>query len=92
MPIEKGNGKVSYKVDLSEELDKLGITGNKRKQAAQAAGEVALGGILEATSQEVSPVNRMRGFPALQKEYKEFKRKKGKGQVKVFWSYFTGSL
>ena len=77
MPIEKG--KISYKVDLSEELDKLGITGNKRKEAAQAAGEVALGGILEATEQEISPVNRMRGFPSLAKEYKKFKRKKGKG-------------
>tara|TARA_Y100000593_G_scaffold76291_1_gene140972 strand:- start:88 stop:564 length:477 start_codon:yes stop_codon:yes gene_type:complete len=77
MPIKKG--KMSFKVDLTSELDDLGISGNKRKQAAQAAGEVALGGILEATSQEVSPVNRMRGFPALQKDYKKFKRKKGKG-------------
>ena len=77
MPI--GKNKISYKVDLTEELDELGITGNKRKQAAQAAGEVALGGILEATEQEISPVNRMRVFPALAKEYKKFKRKKVKG-------------
>ena len=78
MPIEK-NGKMSYTVNLTEELDDLGITGNKRKQAAQAAGEVALGGILEATEQEISPVNRMRGFPGLKEEYKKSKRKKGKG-------------
>ena len=77
MPIEKN--KISYTVNLSKELDELEITGNLRKKAAQAAGEVALSSILEATEQETSPVSRMRGFKALSDTYKKFKRKKGKG-------------
>ena len=77
MPIEKN--KISYKVDLSEELDKLGVTGNKRKKATEAAGEVALSAILAATAEEMSPVNKMHGFKGLSEQYRKFKRKKGKG-------------
>ena len=78
MPIKKN--KISYTVDLTEELDELGITGNKRKQAAEAAGNAALSFILEYTESEQSPVkNKPKGFQELSAEYKKFKRKKGKG-------------
>ena len=70
---------MSYTVHLTEELDELNITGNKRKQATQAAGEVALSAILDATAEEMSPVNRMHGFKGLSEQYRKFKRKKGKG-------------
>ena len=78
MPIKKSE--ISYKVDLSKEMKEKGVTGvENRTKAAEAAGEVALSGIYEAVSQEMSPVNRMRGFKGLSEEYKKFKRKQGKG-------------
>ena len=78
MPIKKD--KISFKVNLTEELDKREITGNKRKQAAEAAGNTALSFILEYTESEQSPVKQKpKGFKELSKEYKKFKRKKGKG-------------
>ena len=78
MPIKKNL--ISYTVDLTEELDELNITGNKRKQAAEAAGNAALSFILEYTESAQSPVkNKPKGFQELSAEYKKFKRKKGKG-------------
>lgn len=70
---------MSYKLDLKEELDKAGIDKSKRKTALEAVGMYILGEIKSYVDKTKSPVKGQGGFKALEKEYKKYKKKLGKG-------------
>ena len=79
MPITKT--KVSYTVDLEEEMDELDVAPGKRKKAALEAGREALRQIKEYTSNTESPVKNQGTFKDLSEKYADFKSKQGQPAI-----------
>ena len=77
MPIEKK--KISYTVDLTEELDKRNVKPHKRKEAARVAGEEAVKNILQYTESQRSSVTGDKWQGLTSEQYKKLKKKMGKG-------------
>lgn len=75
MPIRKN--KISYTLDLKEELDNL--KPSQRKTAAEAVGLYLLDSIVQELDAERSPVDGGSYKKGLSKKYKEKKRAAGKG-------------
>ena len=76
MPISLN--KISYTVDLEEEMDDLDIDPGKRKKAALEAGKEAVEQIKNYTAQAKSPVKFQNPYKGLSDKYADFKKKKGK--------------
>lgn len=76
MPIQLN--KISYTVDLEEDMDDLDIAQGKRKQAALEAGKKAVEEIKNYTAQAKSPVKYHNPYKGLSEKYADFKKKKGK--------------
>lgn len=79
MPIQKS--KISYTVDLEEELNELDVAPGKRKKATLEAGREALRQIKEYTSNTNSPVKNQGTYKALSEKYADFKKKDGQPPV-----------
>ena len=77
MPIEKK--KISYTVDLTEELDKRNVKPHKRKEAARVAGEEAVKNILQYTESQRSSVTGDKWEDLTSEQYINLKKKMGKG-------------
>lgn len=76
MPITKN--KVSYTLNLEDEMDKAGIKPSKRKALSELIGVTVLDEIVQYLDKGKTPVKNGQYKRSLSKEYKEKKKKEGK--------------